>query len=196
MKNCVIYARVSSRSQSYEQQIEKMRDYCKIKDYNIVAIYADKISGKSTDRDQYQAMIKALERNVAGIEVLVATKIDRIGRNLRDLLNFVEELKDLKVGLVCIDDNVDTTTPHGTLFMQIMGMVSEYERTLIRERTSEGYNRYRSNGGKVGQPKIELDMNEIHRQMALGVPKTTIARRFRVNAGTLYARLKEEAKLA
>lgn len=194
MKNVYGYVRVSSLSQSYDSQVDTIKEYCKIRDLKLVNIFADKVSGKSTDRAQYQALLAALEKNVAGVDAVVVVKIDRVGRNLKDLLIFVDLLAELKVEFVSLHDNVDTSTAQGELFLHIMGMVSQYERTLIRERTTEGYKRYRVNGGKVGRTKIDIDMDEVRRQIASGIPKRRVARRMRIGIQTLYNRLKESPK--
>ena len=192
MKNVYGYARVSTVSQSYDSQVDAIKEYCRIKDYNLLNIFSDKVSGKTTDRPGFQKLQEVLRRNPAGAEAVVITKIDRCARNLRDLLNFVEYLSEHKVDFVSIDNQIDTTTPQGRLFLQLFGMISEFERALIVERTREGYSRYRATGGKVGKPKIDIDMDEVRRQLVAGVPKTRIAKRMRIGIQTLYNRLNEK----
>ena len=163
--------------------------FCKMKEYNLAKIFADKASGKDTDREAYQEMIEVLEKNPQGVSVIIITKIDRIGRNLRDLLKFVDLLGSKDIGFVAIQNNIDTTIKEGRLFLYIMGALSEYEREIILERTDTGRKRYIANGGKLGKPKIKLPVDEIKRLVGEGVPKTEVARRLRVSVPTIYDRL-------
>lgn len=191
MENVYGYVRVSTRSQNYDGQVDQIINFCKLKEYNLVKVFADKASGKDTSRPEYQALIETLEKNPQNVSVIVVTKIDRIGRSIRDLLTFVDWCNEKNLGFVAIQNNIDTTIKEGRLFLYIMGALSEYERELILERTEEGRKRYLAEGGKLGKPKIKLPVDEIKRLLTDGVPKTEVARRFRVSVPTIYARIKE-----
>jgi len=195
MTNVYGYARVSTRSQNYETQIEMITQFCKMKEFTLVKIYADKASGKDTDRDEYQQMMKTLESNPQSISVVITTKIDRVGRSIRDLLKFVDTLNAKEIGFVAIQNSIDTTIKEGRLFLYIMGALSEYEREVILERTETGRKRYLAKGGKLGKPKIKLHVDEIKRLDAEGVPKAEIARRMRVSVPTIYDRLGWKEKI-
>ena len=190
MENVYGYVRVSTRSQNYDNQVEVIQNFCKLKNYNLIKVFADKASGKDTDRVEYQAMIETLQANPQNVEVLIVTKIDRVGRSIRDLLKFVDWCSEHKIGFVAIQNNIDTTIKEGRLFLYIMGALSEYERELILERTETGRKAYLANGGKLGKPQIKLPIDEIKRLVYEGVPKTEVARRFRVSVPTIYKRLK------
>jgi DNA invertase Pin-like site-specific DNA recombinase len=191
MENVYGYVRVSTRSQNYDGQVEMIKQFCKMKDYNLMKIFADKASGKNTDRAEYQEMLDALDKNPQSITVVIVTKIDRVGRNIRDLLKFVDTLGSSQIGFVAIQNNIDTTTKEGRMFLYFMGALSEYERELILERTEAGRRRYLENGGKLGKPQLKLPMDEIKRLAQEGVPKTEIARRLRITTPTVYKRLHE-----
>jgi DNA invertase Pin-like site-specific DNA recombinase len=191
MENVYGYVRVSTRSQNYDGQVELITNFCKLKEYNLLKVFADKASGKDTDRKEYQNLLLVLEKNPQNASVIIVTKIDRVGRSIRDLLTFIDGLNEKKIGFVAIQNNIDTTIKEGRLFLYIMGALSEYERELILERTEEGRKRYVAEGGKLGKPKIKLPIDEIKRLLTDGVPKTEVARRFRVSVPTIYARIKE-----
>ena len=191
MANVYGYVRVSTRSQNYDSQVDMITQFCKMKGYELLKIFADKASGKDTDRVAYQEMLEVIEMNPQQATVIIITKIDRIGRNLRDLLKFVDLLETKKIDFVAIQNNIDTTIKEGRLFLYIMGALSEYEREIILERTEIGRKRYIANGGKLGKPKIKLPLDEIKRLVGEGVPKTEVARRMRVSVPTIYARLSE-----
>ncbi len=189
MTNAYGYVRVSTRSQNYETQIETIKNFCKLKDFTLVKIFEDKASGKNTDRPGFIEMTNVLDKNPQDINVIITTKIDRIGRSLRDLLKFVDWCGVKNIGFVSIQNNIDTTIKEGRLFLYIMGALSEYERELILERTDTGRRAYIANGGKLGKPKLKIPTDEIKRLKNEGVPITKIAERFNVCRSTIYERL-------
>lgn len=192
MTNVYGYVRVSTRSQSYDGQVDMITTFCKLKEYTLVNIFADKASGKSSEREEYQKLLSALDKNPQNVAVVIVTKIDRVGRNIRDLLKFIDTLSEKKVEFVAIQNNIDTTLKEGRLFLYIMGALSEYERELIVERTEEGRRRYIAKGGKLGKPKLDISVRDIENWMADGVPITRIAKKLRVSVPTVYDRLKAD----
>lgn len=189
MVNAIGYVRVSTRSQSYETQIETIKNFCKLKEFTLVKIFEDKASGKNMDRPGFIEMTDVLEKNPQNVEVVITTKIDRIGRSLRDLLKFVDWCNSKNLGFVSVQNNIDTTIKEGRLFLYIMGALSEYERELILERTETGRRAYIAKGGKLGKPKLKIPTDEIKRLKTDGVPITKIAERFNVCRSTIYERL-------
>jgi len=191
MKNVYGYARVSSRSQNYDGQVESIKEFCKTRDYNLLKVFGDRQTGKDMDRVEFQKMKDTLItfKNPQGIEAIIVTKLDRVGRSVSDLVGFVKELALHNINIVTTLETVDTTTPQGMLFFHMMSALAEYERELINERTIYGLRKYLANGGKMGKPKKEIDMIEVNRLLALGVPKTAIARKMKISTPTLYDRL-------
>ena len=191
MKNVYGYVRVSSRSQNYDGQVESIKEFCKTRDYNLLKVFGDRQTGKNMDRVEFQKMKDTLIdfKNVQGVEAIIVTKLDRVGRSVSDLVNFVKELSLHKINIITTLETVDTTTPQGMLFFHMMSALAEYERELINERTVAGLNRYLANRGKMGSPKKEIDMVEVKRLLDLKVPKTAIARKMKISMPTLYSRL-------
>lgn len=127
------------------------------------ALYEDKASGKSDDRPHLAACLKALR---AG-DTLLVWKLDRLGRDLRHLVNIVHELTERGVGLKVLTGQgaaIDTTTASGKLVFGIFAALAEFERELISERTKAGLASARARGRKGGRPykmtpaKIRLAM--------------------------------------
>lgn len=193
MTNVYGYVRVSSRSQNYDLQVESIKAFCKMRDYTLVKIFGDRQSGKDMDRVEFKKMSDTLIelKNPQAIDMLVVTKLDRVGRSVIDLVKFVESLSKNNINIVTTLETVDTTTSQGRLFFHMMIALSEYERELIGERTDAGMQKYLANGGKMGQPKKEIDMTEVRRLLELKVPKTAIARKMKISMPTLYSRLEE-----
>ena len=190
MTNVYGYVRVSTRSQEYDIQIQMIKDFCKLKEYTLVKVFEDKASGATTERSGYQDMLRIMERNPQNVEAIIVTKLDRVGRSIRDLLKFVDWCDKEGIGFVAIGSNIDTTTKEGRLIFYLMSALTEYERELIAERTEAGRKRFIENGGKLGKPAKKLNMIEIRRLINEGVAKAKVARMMGISRQTLYERLR------
>lgn len=137
------YGRVSTNEQHPEAQEDALRSA------GCDEIYIDKASGKLASRPELD---KALLRLRKG-DSLVITKLDRLGRSLKNLIELSDRLKDEGVSLVVLDQGIDTSTPIGRMFYQILGAVAEFERELIVERTKDGLQAARARGRVGGRKK-------------------------------------------
>lgn len=144
-RRAVGYARVSSDSQSentsIELQEEKIKEYCKLYNYELVEIFIDNgKTGSNTDqREAYITMMEFTADKGNRIDALVVLKADRIHRKLKNLLIMIEDnLQPNGVAFISITENFDTSTGQGTLFFQMMGSFAEFERGIINERTKSG----------------------------------------------------------
>ena len=140
------YARVSpgGKSESVDAQARQLtKAGCK-------KVFRDvHVSGAKTDRVQLRRVIEALEPG----DVLMVTRLDRLARSTRDLLNTLAAITDRKAGFRSLADAwADTTTSHGRLMVTFLGGIAEFERDLIRARTSEGRARAKANGKHHGRP--------------------------------------------
>ncbi len=137
------YARVSTDGQSVAAQVAGLHSAGAGKVFREVA------SGAKTDRAQLRKAIGALQ---AG-DVLMVTRLDRLARSTRDLLNALAAITGSKAGFRSLGDAwADTTTAHGRLMLTVLGGLAEFERDLIRTRTGEGRARAIARGQKMGRP--------------------------------------------
>src|SRR6516165_8276293 len=145
------YARVSSKTQDYQAQVEAL------KAAGCERIFSEKASGKSTDgRPEFGKLLKAL---LPG-DTIVVTKLDRLARSSRDLHNILHELESLSCGFQSLGEAwCDTTTDIGKLMLTIFGGIAQFERSLIRKRTEEGIERAKRKGTQFGRP-TRLDDGE------------------------------------
>lgn len=129
-------------------------------------IYEDKISGKETERPGLSACIKSLREG----DILAVWRLDRLGRNLKHLVNLVHELNHKKIGFRVLSGNgahIDTTTPNGKLIFGIFAALAEFERELICERTKAGLEAARARGRKGGgirkmtKSKLKIALNSM-----------------------------------
>ena len=115
-------------------------------------IYREKKSGVR-DREVLEEAMSYLREG----DTLVVTKLDRLGRSLKQLLELIEALKQRGIHFQSIDDGIDTSTSIGTFFFQVIGAFSELERNLIRERTQKGLKAARSRGRFGGRPTVHKE---------------------------------------
>src|SRR6478736_1408267 len=140
------YARVSTDGQSVDAQVRQLtKAGCK-------KVFREVASGAKTDRAQLRRLLSQLE---AG-DVLTVTRLDRLARSTRDLLNTLAAITAKKAGFRSLGDTwADTTTSHGRLMLTVLGGLAEFERDLIRTRTGEGPERAKARGVKLGRkPKL------------------------------------------
>ena len=143
-----------------------------------------------TDRAQLRRVIETLEQG----DVLMVTRLDRLARSTRDLLNTLAAVTERKAGFRSLSDTwADTTTSHGRLMLTVLGGLAEFERDLIRTRTGEGRERAEARGVKLGRkPKLTIHQRQeaIKRRDVDGEPIRDIARSYNVHNSTI-SRLKE-----
>lgn len=172
------YARVSTDGQSVEAQVRQLRRA------GCAKVFQETASGAKTDRQQLR---RALALLVSG-DVLMVTRLDRLARSTRDLLNTLAAITDQKAGFRSLGDAwADTTTPHGRLMLTVLGGLAEFERELIRARTTEGRTRAKARGVKLGRkPKLTPhQIKEALRRREAGEPTREIARSYNVSHSTI-----------
>jgi DNA invertase Pin-like site-specific DNA recombinase len=141
------YARVSKTEQHLALQIDAL------KKRGVVRVFTDKQTGVRFDR---KALLAAMEYLNEG-DTLVVWKLDRLGRSLKQLIETLERLKQRNIHLVSLTEEVNTSTPTGMLFFQLIAMLAEFEHNLISERTKAGLEAARARGRKGGRPKLKAD---------------------------------------
>jgi len=172
------YARVSTNGQDLgSQEAELMAAGC-------AKVFKEKVSGAKTDRAE---LTKAIRRLGPG-DVLLVTRLDRLARSTRDLLNVLAIIGERKAGFRSLKGTwADTTTPHGRLMLTVLGGLAEFERELIRARTGDGRTRAKARGVKFGRPTA---LTPHQRQEALqrldnGAAQADVARSFNVSQATI-----------
>lgn len=174
------YARVSTSGQTLETQLEQLVAA------GCARVFRETVSGARRDRPQLQSALNALSTG----DVLTVTRLDRLARSTRDLLEIAHTIESKGAELRALSDAwADTTTPTGRLILTVLGGLAEFERTLIAERTAEGRARAKRDGRRMGRkPKLTahqrravLDMradgqNNAEIARVLGVSRSTVSR--------------------
>jgi len=172
------YARVSTDGQTLDAQVSALRAA------GAEQVYSEKVSGAKTDRRQLAKAIDALSVG----DVLLVTRLDRLARSTRDLLNVLATVSERQAGFRSLaDPMIDTTSPHGKLILAVLGALAEFERSMILARTSEGRKRAQARGVRFGRkPKLsQYQIAEALARRANGEPLADIGRSFGVSHSTI-----------
>src|SRR5690349_20385578 len=146
-----IYARVSTLEQEPENQLCELRRYVEARGWTATEYVEKGVSGAKDRRPALDQLLADAKRR--RFDVLVCWRLDRLGRNLRHLILFLDELQALGVGFVTLGEGIDTSTPAGKLQLHILSAIAEFERERIRERVVAGLQRARKQGKRLGRPR-------------------------------------------
>ncbi|GAB5464161.1 recombinase family protein [Hoeflea alexandrii] len=175
------YARVSTTDQDLHIQTERLTaEGCSL-------IRSEKVSGKSRDdRDELATILSFLRPD----DELVVTRLDRLGRDTRDVLNIIHECEQKQAFVTVLDPYVSTKGEMGQIVMTVLGMVAQMERRFIKERQREGIDRAKSLGRYKGG-KQRIDRDEVLRLSGAGEKPSTIARILECSRMQVYRILNE-----
>ena len=173
------YARVSTDGQSVAAQVAAL------KAAGADQVFREVASGAKSDRAQLSKALTALDAD----DVLMVTRLDRLARSTRDLLNTLATISTKKAGFRSLGDTwADTTTSHGRLMLTVLGGLAEFERDLIRTRTGEGRERAKARGQRMGRPPklTPHQQREATKRRDRGEESLTeIGRSYNVSAATI-----------
>jgi DNA invertase Pin-like site-specific DNA recombinase len=142
------------------------------------------VSGAKSDRAELAKVLGRLETG----DVLVVTRLDRLARSTRDLLNVIDAVTKRGAGFKSLKDTwADRTSPHGRLMLTVLGGLAEFERELIRARTGEGRKRAQERGVKFGRPRklTAHQRQEAIARLSAGETQADVARTYNVDATTI-----------
>ncbi len=171
------YARVSTHQQSLDIQIERL--------YNAGVssnrIFSDKATGSNADREGLNLLKVKVEKG----DIIIVTKLDRLGRDTADIINLIKEFDVLGVAIRFIDDGISTEGTMGKMVVTILSAVAQAERQRILERTNEGRSAAKSKGVKFGR-KPFIDKAKVIQLKNLGMGATEIAKELKIGRSTVY----------
>ena len=192
MKKCVIYSRVSTDTQEVENQIKLLKEIVKQKDFELVEIISDVMSGSKgrNERKGFDRLIKGSIRKEW--DSILVWSVDRLGRSLKDLVSFLDEINSVNCDLYIHQSGIDTSTPSGKMMFQMIGVFAEFERSMISERVKLGMKRTNK---KIGRP---TNINEglitsVKFMKDKGVGVRQIATDLQIGVGTVYKVLENVA---
>lgn len=178
------YGRVSTTDQNPDSQRDALTaDGCE-------RLFIEKMSGTKASRPEWNACKDALRTG----DTLVITRLDRLGRSTKDLLDIAEFLEMKGVNLVATEqEGVDTTTPHGKMFFTILAAVAEFEHSMMKARTLDGLAAARARGRKGGRASAlsPKQIERIQQHYDDGTTVSELAAEFKVSRPTIYRALSD-----
>ncbi len=186
--NVAIYVRVSTAQQTTENQLIELREVCERNNWNVVEIYNETVSGTKGQHDREELkrmMIDASRKKFCKVAVW---SVDRLGRNMKHLVSVLSQLKDLDVELYSYKQGIDTSTTMGQSFFYMVGIFSELENNMRKERQTIGIKRALENGAKFGR-KTKLNRQTVKeitylREKGLSIRK--IAKELNLGVATVH----------
>jgi len=177
------YARVSTSQQSLDLQIKALKE-ARVDENRI---FTDKTTGGSGGNRQGLELLKL---KVEKGDLLIVTKLDRLGRDTADMIRLIEEFDRLRVSIKFLDDGISTEGTMGKMVVTILSAVAEAERSRILERTNEGRIEAKAKGIKFGR-KRSINRDRVISLHSQGVGATAIAQQLRIGRSTVYKILEE-----
>ena len=176
------YARVSTGGQSLEVQLRALAECNKV--------FQEKVSGASDERPQLTLLLDYVKEG----DVVMVTKLDRLARNTRHLLEISEFLQHKQVALRILNLGIDTSTPTGKLMLTMIGAIATFERELMLERQAEGIELAKRRGVYKGRkPTAMAKGNEVLALVAKGLPRSEIAKRTGISISSVQRILRSQS---
>lgn len=184
------YARVSTREQHFDLQLDALKK-AGVADANI---FVDKVSGAKSHRPGLTKTLKLLRPGW----VLCVWKLDRLGRNLQDLLELTRSFERRQIGLRSLTEQIDTTTAIGRLYFHMLAVFAQFERDVIRERSMAGSalarERMEAEGRKWGRPinpELEAALPKIRKELARGATFPDVSKKYGFKKTTIQKHIKK-----
>lgn len=176
-----IYVRVSTNQQDTEQQVAACKNFCDYRKLEIAKVYTDVMSGTKSNRPQYQQMLTDIR--AGKYSAVVVFRLDRLGRNSRELLMLVDELERRGIAIYSLNENLDTTTPVGKAVRDILLILAQLERDQIAEATRHRLQALKNLGKRLGRKELIVDESKLAELVAQGASVRKIASALHVSVG-------------
>jgi len=175
------YARVSTQLQDLESQRQRLTQAGSLK------IFDDVMSGKVFNRPGLDELMAYARPN----DLVCVVRLDRLGRSLKELLATVDTLKTRNIGLMSLEEKIDTSSAAGELVFHVFGAIAHFERRLISERTKDGISAARLKGKNPGRPVLNQEtLASALELVKSGLSVTITAKQLHIGRSTLYRELK------
>ena len=159
VRKVALYCRVSTstKDQTTENQIRELKSYCDRMDYEIVKIYEDEVSGAKSreSRPAYSELIK--DAFLKRFDLIIGWDVSRFGRSMKEFVHFLSDMDEKGIGVIAVKNGLDTSSSSGRMMMKLIGVLEEWNREMLVERTNAGLARTVANGTKLGRRKVTND---------------------------------------
>ena len=156
VRKVALYCRVSTstKDQTTENQLRELTDYCDRMGYEVVKVYEDEVSGAKTreKRPSYNQMCKdAFSKN---FEIIIGWDVSRFGRSMKEFVSFLSDKDEKGIGVIAVKNGLDTSSSSGRMMMKLIGVLEEWNREMLIERTRAGLAKTVANGTKLGRKSV------------------------------------------
>lgn len=182
------YIRVSKADQNSNLQADETEQLISRRQWTLSETFRDEgLSGSHARRPGFQALLTAARAR--RFEILVVYRADRLFRSLRELVNTLEEFRQLDVGFVSVTEPFDTTTSSGRLLLQLVGAFAEFEREVLIERTRAGLAAAKRRGAQLGRPPTKFSLERAQKLRASGMSFARVARELGIGVAIVHRAL-------
>lgn len=194
IKRAALYLRVSTDSQTTENQRLVLEEVAMRHGWHVVCVLADEGISGAKGRDKRPAFHELLNKVARReIDVVMSWSVDRLGRSLPDLISFLGDIQAKGCDLYLHQQAIDTSTPSGKMLFQMLGVFAEFERSIIRSRVMAGLERTKAKGTKLGRPGLApMDRKYIRQSLGKGLSIRATAKKHGVSTATVM-RVKQDA---
>ncbi len=151
-----LYCRVSTstKEQTTENQIRELKSYCERMDYEVVKIYEDEVSGAKSreNRPAYSELCK--DAFLKRFDTIIGWDVSRFGRSMKEFVHFLSDMDEKGIGVIAVKNGLDTNSSSGRMMMKLIGVLEEWNREMLIERTNAGLARTVANGTKLGRKSV------------------------------------------
>ncbi len=151
-----LYCRVSTstKEQTTENQIRELKSYCERMDYEVVKIYEDEVSGAKSreSRPAYSELCK--DAFLKKFDIIIGWDVSRFSRSLKEFVHFLSDMDERGIGVIAVKNGLDTSSSSGRMMMKLIGVLEEWNREMLIERTNAGLARTVANGTKLGRKSV------------------------------------------
>ena len=151
-----LYCRVSTstKDQTTENQLRELKSYCERMDYEIVKTYEDEVSGAKSreSRPAYSSLCK--DAFLKKFNLIIGWDVSRFGRSMKEFVSFLSDMDEKGIGVIAVKNGLDTSSSSGRMMMKLIGVLEEWNREMLIERTNARLARIIANGTKLGRKSV------------------------------------------
>jgi DNA invertase Pin-like site-specific DNA recombinase len=185
----VIYSRVSTNDQTVDNQLKILREVAEKKGLEVVQEISDEGISGAKGRDEREGFNELIKGSIQKEwDIILVWDVSRLGRSLQHLVSFLDDIHSAKCDLYIHQSGLDTSTASGKMMFQMIGVFSEFERSMIRERVIAGQQRAKAEGKHIGRKSNvnEGTLNAVKHLRENNVPIKRIAKNLKIGVGTVY----------
>ena len=195
-RKAVLYSRISTNEQTVENQLKVLREAAEKRGLEVVREISDEGISGAKGRDERKGFDELITGSIQKEwDIILVWDVSRLGRSLQHLVSFLNEIHSVNCDLYIHQSGIDTSTPSGKMMFQMLGVFSEFERGMIRERVIAGQQRAKAEGKHIGRPSNvnEGIVNAVRQLRENKVPIKRIAKDLHIGVGTVYKVLEQVA---